>query len=1070
MTASTARLFLAALAVCLISSTAFAQYNSTVQGVVTDASGAVVPGATVRVTNIATGVGREAVTTEEGFYRALNLGPGTYRVTSEHAGFRPGSRDNVPLAASETARVDIVLQIGELTESVSVSGRASQVETEQGRVSGVIEHRQLTDLPIAARNIYSLVAVQPGITGRALSSSGGLDGNSNIGIGVLVRANANGGRTESNNFTVDDASVNSTADGGTSRLSPSPEAVEEVRVTTNNFSAVDGRNSGAQVQVVTKGGTNQFHGVVLEDFQNNTLSTRNVFEKAVPVYRKNQFGYNIGGPIKKNRTFFFHSFEALRGSGGRGTVATVETQDFRDFVLRTRPGTIAAKLLNDFRPWAYPTSGLIDIGSPLKGVNVNDSKPDGIFDYGSVNYVPAALRTGEQYSLRIDHELRPGKDRLYGNYFYTPSTQLAGGVRVAFDRPQYNKTHYIGLNYTHILDVNKVNEFRAGMMRGAGLFATPIHLEVPTIQLNPISGFGDPGARYPGGYFQTEFTYKDVLSWIRNRHGWKMGFELKRTRSNSINSDRYIPLYAFSGPLDFVDDEALTMTRKVDPRTGDPSTNVVGLRDWEWSLFVNDDWKVTRNLTINYGLRYDNYGTPVEVNDLLRNIVYTTGNMFSERIANAKVDRVKQFFPTPGPLFAPRFGFAWNPDGKGKTAVRGGYGLSYDRLFYTPILNFRNNPPLRADAILGTPYKTSFTYSLGDPSKPFLGYPVDAALRLGLDPRNGIVGARVSLDAVIQPDLGQPYAHNWFLGVQRDIGLGIVIEANYLGSAGHKLLTFSNVNRFVGDMLPDVSKGETAGSFTGYNPSFSTMFLSQSASNSIYHGGTLQARRTFRGGFSLNGAYTYGKVITDADTYINSTPFMDSNNRRLDRSLAAFDTPRRLSIVGIWEVPFLRRNKDLAGKLLGGWQLSGLAILEAGNPINITNEANPGGDFNKDNSGADRPNAPAESVKRSGFARSDYQLGIFARGDFPTPIAGTNGKLGRNVFRGPGYAQVDMSVMKKFGITERISSEVRVDAYNALNRVNLSNVITDLNNASSFGKSTTATTPRAFQVGLRVRF
>jgi hypothetical protein len=221
---------------------------------------------------------------------------------------------------------------------------------------------------------------------------------------------------------------------------------------------------------------------------------------------------------------------------------------------------------------------------------------------------------------------------------------------------------------------------------------------------------------------------------------------------------------------------------------------------------------------------------------------------------------------------------------------------------------------------------------------------------------------------------------------------------------------------------------------------------------------------------NLSAAFTYGKVISDSDSYLGATVFQDAANRRLDRGLTNFDTPKRLSVVGFWELPFLRGNQTAVGKLLGGWQLSGMAILEAGNPITITTGAPyPRGDYNADGTNFDRPNAPDESVKRSGFERSDYLQGIFKVSDFPIPTAGTNGTLGRSTFRGPGFAQVDLSLMKKFPITEKVTSELRLEAYNALNRVNLSNVTTDLN-SNTFGRSTQVFTPRQLQIALRVRF
>jgi hypothetical protein len=1038
---------------------AMAQFSGSIQGIVTDRSGGVVPDAQIRVIQANTGVVRQTPSNAEGFYRALNLAPGAYRVEVEKAGFRLTTRDGIVVGVSDTVRIDFSLEVGTMAERVTVSEQAPLVETEQGRVSGRIDTVQLKDLPLNGRNLYNLIALQPGVVGRGLSQALGAGGSGNDSFSgeAAPLVYASGQRSEANSFTLDDTSVNSAARGGITNLTPNADSVSEVRVVANNFSAVDGRNSGAQVQVISKSGGNQFHGGVSYFFTNNTLGSRNVFESGLPVYRRNQFGYNVGGPIVKNRTFFFHSYEGLRSSGTRSRGFTIETPEFRDLVLRTRPNTIAARILRDFQPAVNPTTQLRDLGSPRAGVNVIGPN-DGIPDIGTAQFVPRAFRDGNQFSARIDHELRPGKDRLYGNFYRTTSSSLNGGIRPAFDRPTDEFTHFASLNHTHVFGAEKINELRGGVMRLVGLPAAHPSPGVPQINIAPIIGFSSNF--FPSGWFQTNWHFKDVFSWTRAAHTFKMGGEVRRVWTNSRNTSNFIPTYTFSNVLDFADDEPLQMVRKVDPRTGDPATNVIGFRTWEFALFLQDDWKVSRNFSVNLGLRYENYTTIREVNGILRNVVFASGGNYSERLAGAKVDIVDQFFPPDNRAFAPRLGFAWNPDGKAKMAIRGGYGIAYDRLFHTPVLNVRDNPPLRADATVGTLFGTSVLYTLGDVSKPFLGYPVDPAFRRGLDPRNGIAGARVAVRTV-DPNLRTSYVHNWFFGLQRDLGAGWAAEVNYLGSAGHKLYNVTNVNRYRGDLLD--------GRIDAFNPSFSTMDMIESSSNSIHHGGTFVLRRAFRSGFSMQTAYTFGKTITDADDLVTTTQYLDVSNRRLDRAVAGFDVPQKLAVMGIWDLPFLGNRQGMAARLLGGWQLSGFLILQKGTPLTVvTNAPWPRGDFNGDGNANDRPHAPA-NARFGGWRRLNYQTGLLNAADFPSPDRGQNGNLGRGIFRGPGYAQTDLSLQKNVRFKESLRAQIRADAFNAFNRVNLANPVMDLNNPN-FGRSLSTETPRSFQLGLRVEF
>ncbi len=1013
------------------------------------------------VTNVRSGVTRESVTTSDGVFRVLSLGPGVYRVEVVKLGFLNALRESVNVGSSETVRLDFTLEVSGVQESVTVTTNAPLVETEQGRVSGQVDRMQLQEMPLSGRNLYNLIALQPGVTGKGVSASisGGGGADDSFAGESAPRINASGQRDEANNYTVDQTSTNGVARGGITNLTPNTESVEEVRVVSNNFSAVDGRSPGAQIQVITKSGTNEFRGSGSYYFQGDQLSAKNVFESSVPEFDKHQFGYSLGGPIMKNELFFFTSYEGLRQSGVRGSTFTVETPAFRNFIQSTRPSTIAAQLLRNFAPAVDPTADFRDLGSPAPGANVI-GPADGIMDVGSAFYVPDGWRRGNQFNIRSDYEVRSGKDRLYGNFYRTNSYAMTGSIRPAFNRPTPNTTHFGNINYTKTFSTSMLNEFRAGVMRLVGLPDTPEHLEIPGITITGVTGFGQSG--YPNGWWQTNWDFKNIFTLVKSNHLVKMGGELRQMYGSARNTNNYIPAYSFSNLMNFADDEALQMSRYVDPRTGEPQTAYSELTQTEWALFIDDDWKVRSNVTINVGLRYENYGTFKDTDDTLRNLILGSGSTYNERLANARVDFVDKFYPTDNNNLGPRVGFAWDPFNDGKMSIRGGYGLSFDRLMNLPAENYRNSPPLRATVVLGQFFGTpQFTYSLGDPSKPYLGYPVDPALQVGLDSRNGVIGARVALTTV-DPDLINPYTHNWFFGVQRDLGLGVVAEFNYLGSAGRNLYNAYNINRFVGDLLD--------GSFNGFNPSFQQINMVTSTSKSDYQGATIQLRRRYQQGFTIQGAYTFGKAMNDADIAVGTTNFQDAADLGAEWAIAGYDVRHKLALLGVWEIPFFNNSTGLTRTFLGGWQLAGSAIFQTGNPINITRGGSfPSGDYNADGNGGDRPNAPASTVKTSGWSQEEYLAGIFKASDFPAPQPGQNGNLVRNAYRGPGYADVSLSVSKKFQMTARVTAELRMDAFNALNRVNLSDPVTDLSN-SNFGKVTSQLNTRAIQLGARLRF
>ena len=1040
-----------------------AQFNSSIEGTVTDRSGAVVPDANVTVTNVATGVVRKAVTSSVGFYHAVDLGPGTYNVTVESAGFHTSEHNNALVEASQTVRINVVLDVGSLGEKITVQAEVPKVETEEGRISGLMTTQDVQQLPLNGQIIYGVIALAPGVAGRGMTSNFASTGTGTANDCYAGENQpemyANGQRVESNSYLLDDMSANSLARGGVTNLTPHPDSIAEVRVISNNFSAVNGRGSGGQIEMITKSGTNQFHGGATEYFQNNSLGDRNEFEGKVPVFRLNEFGVYAGGPIVKNRTFFFGSFTGMRQSGSRDQVFAVETQQFANFVEQTAPNSIAAKFFSQYGPPLYPTSGFTTLATPAPGTGAL-IPPAGMAEIGNVTFAPQTFRNGQQISTRMDHELRPGKDTLYGSFYHSWDAYVNGGIRPAFNQELYDSAYFVGLNEIHIFGPNMVNELRADMVRDVGTADVPPYIQIPGLTISGITGRSI--GNYPYGWFQTGFNYKDIFSLVHSSHTIKMGAELRRWRGNSHNTSNFVPAYSFSNILTFAGDTPTSESRLVNPSTGLPATNVIGPRSWEWALFVNDDWKISPRFTINIGLRYEVYDGDTEVNGLLRNTVFGSGSTFNARLATATMQTVQTQFPTRPGNIAPRFGFAWDPDGKGKTAIRGGYGIAYDRLFVTPLqAAFRTDPPLRATATLGPVYGTSFTYALGNPNSPYLGFPIDPALQLGLNAANGIKGTRVAVYGV-DPDIKTAYTQNWFLGIQHELFGGWVAEGNFTGSAGRHLYDEYDANRFAGDLLAN-------GTFHGFNPNFSNMYNIASGSNSIYLGGTFSVKRSFRRNLTIQGNYTYSKVIDDTDSLTNIATYEDASNRGLDRGLAGFNVSNRFAMNAVWQLPLLQSQHGVLAQALGGWHLSGTEIFQTGFPMSVSNSSFPAGDYNADGTAGDRPNAPLSPIQMSGYSRAQFLTGIFPASTFPIPVKGTDGTLGRNVFIGPSFNEVDLSLSKNFSVTERAKLEFRIEAFNAFNHVNLTAPTTDLS-SSNFGKSTATLVPRQYQAAVRITF
>jgi hypothetical protein len=1030
---------------CSVASPAIGQQQlGAIQGTITDQTKGVLPGVTVTVTNLNTGITRTAVTNDSGVYRVPSLDPGLYKVQAELQGFRTNVQNNLTVSVGATLGVNFMMNAGQLEETIQVSAVAPDIQTEKADISSVVEQRKIVDLPLVGRNVLSLAALQPGINGLGTTADFLVP---EQGMGVT----ANGVRESGNNAMVDGASVNNGPWGGTMLIVPNVEAVQEFQVIANNPSAEYGRNAGATVSVITKGGTNQLSGSVFEFHRNQNLREKGFFEPRKAEFHRNDFGGSVGGPIKKDNTFFFFSYEGVREVSPNSFLATVESRQLVDWVNANRPNSNAARLFRAYAPADYPTTGLQDIGSPLPGANVWSTTPDGIPDIGSVNVVQNGPRSGDQYNGRFDQIFRQGADRLRGTYYLSKSRSPFLYVRSAFDHPYPFTDQLLNLNHTTVMSNRTLNEFTFGYLRQDGHAEDPTP-DAPTIGVgNGVAGFGVE-FWHPIEFTQHNFQFKDTVTLNRGTHSFRTGGELRMGRDGATLHHWERPNYTFQSILDFVDDEAFSETRAVDPATGQSTTAYGNYITNEWALFFQDNWKVRSNLTLNLGLRYDNFGNPGKDAIPFNGIILGPGSTRQEQIQNAKVGTVERLYDTDWNNFAPRFGISWDPSSSGTLVFRGGAGISYNRINNTVFSDERLNPPQFAQAAT----------TIQDASVPILytlgpTYPPNPALGRGLDANGGIRGARVAL-RVVDPALEIPTVYNWFAGVQRQLPWHLVAEVNYSGTAGRNLLsadgpTSEDYNRFSGDLLDGVRNR--------LNPSFASVDFNESRVRSNYNGISMQVLRRFAQGWSFQTAYTYGTL---KDTPASA---MDIGNPDLDYSFANFDIRHKLAMNFIFEIPYHPTNAAL-NAVLGGWQLNGTAIMQSGGPFTVTcGLAYPRCDFNADGVNNDRVNLPPNGTDLGDPSQEDWIAGVLNAADFTNPATGTFGNEPRNAFRGPGFKNVDLSMFKNFtmpGLSGARTStvQIRIEAFNVFNWVNLNNP-TSATNSGTFGRVTSSRSPN--QVG-----
>jgi len=1073
-----------------------AQFASAIEGTVVDASGGVVQGASVTLTNQETGVVQMSQTSDAGYYRFPSLGSGTYAIRVSLKGFKTVIQESIRLQAAETRTINLTMGVGEAAEEVTVQAAQPLIETSQGRVSGVIESSQVDNLPLAGRNFFNLVVLTPGVLGRA---TGGTQAYAQSSSDLYsnefgVNMNANGARTESNNFLIDSSTVSSSQRSGVVNINPNTESVEEVRVSVNNFSAEHGRNGSVLVNIVTKSGTNTVRGGGSYFYTNNDLQARNYFERATPDFSRNEASWGLGGPLARDRTFFFVSGDILRSEVAISGDRTVITPDFARFMQQARPNNVSTYIVNTFPASFTPERNFRTAGSLL-----SSSCSGGELINSPVGPVPCNLpvtgvgtwndvspRNGLQWTARVDHTFNGGKDRLYASINRTTTDKVGFGepsVYPAFTAPSPTNSMHVNTNYTKVISPTMLNEASFSWVRPWGELTNP-YPEVPGITVGGITGYQQGFG--PNEFVQNSFEWRDVVTWTRGSHSLKVGGAYTREHADNDSSRTYNrPTYDFNNVFDFAADAPRAQANlAIEPSTGGPVTKLTRFhRTQSVSTFVQDDWKVRPNLTLNFGVRYEAFLNIYDSSGDMANIIMGPGGDLRTRLQGAHVVE-RQYYLEDGlwsggqHTLAPRGSFAWDPRNNGRMSVRGGLGRSYDRMsnqiWDSEHLNL---PGFAITTALASDPAVKPVFGLGRNREMPYDYPRPSGLTGGLNQYGGLINGR-GLVHVVDPGFKDMYLDNWFLGVQHAIGRTLAVEADYIGSRGSHAYRKFDINRFNGDMLD--------GRFDGILPGFAAINYTESTDGSLFNGGTVSMKMN-GAELKFGAAYTFGKA-TDRSSSFSTAGRPDAYGPPdQDKGPADFDVRQKLALWANWMVP--SPSSGIAKVLGSGWQVAGVMVAQTGTPFSVVCTGrgfipirdpagniigNSGCDFNADNfTGNDRPNVPSFGDTRSGLSNDEYITGIFTAADFPIPAPGVPGTLGRNTFRGPRYFNVDLMVGRVLRMPWIHSSgselQLRLETFNLFNTRNLNNPDANMIN-STFGRSISAQPGRIVQFATRFSF
>lgn len=1090
---------------------AMAQTSAQLTGLVTDSSGAPVPG--VEITVIATGTGteRRTSTNEVGSYTVPFLPPGMYRISLQKEGFRQASRDNIRLEVNQTARFDFHLELGQVSETVEVVGTLPMVESDTSAIGQVIETKAIEDLPLNGRNFVQLAILGPGVTGvgfgvRNTIMSGNRPDDLRPGSEIF----ANGNRENSNNFLYDGADNNERLTLSIT-LRPSVEAVREFKIQTNMFAADQGRNSGATVNVISKSGTNQWHGSAYEFLRNDMFDARNFFarpDQAQPVLRQNQFGASFGGPVLRNKLFFFTNYEGFRRRSERVFVNTVPTADMRQGnfggvrdifdPLTTVPSPAAPSRFSrsPFPNRMIPASRWDAVTSKLINAYPMPLRP-GLANNHTTN--PKEAQRWDQGDLRMDYNLS-SRDMLFGRFSRQDTTTTRRSTFAPVSIPGIDTPVSLGnedtfagdselrafnsvVNWTRTISPTflmeakfgfnrfNLNFIQEGAVEGAKLGEKlgvinsnqgPNHDGIPIFSPSNYSGIGQTRS-LPIIRVQDTFHPGVNFTNIRGTHSIRFGAEARRRHLTQYQTNRGNGRFNFGRT--FSDDP------NSPANTGDPmaaflmgTASVIqqdfllvnpNIRINEWAGYIQDDWKVTDRLTLNIGLRYEYDTPPIETDNYWTNFDVNTGKLL---IAGFNTDARTGLNPDRN-NFAPRFGFAFRV--REGTVLRGGYGIFYNPAGSESVLLRRHRQlpfgPINVEDI------NQFDANPRRVQDGLRPIPV-------LDPN--VVSNNPSGDMLAaNPWFRSGYAQQMNLQIQQQLPNALVAKIGYVGNLGRKLDSTFNLNQPV----PGPGAPAPRRPFNTIAPAVIGINYNTSDGLSSYHSLQATLERRFSSGLGFLTAYTWSHAIDDVPNAFgggdNGPIPQDIRFRRNDRATSGFNIAHRLTHSMNYALPFGANRKYKIGNtlmdtVLGGWDTNMIFTSQTGLPFT------PALQTSVSNAGGSRPDllrTPSEIENRGPHRWFDTSFNTQGAA-WGVPQQFTFGNAGRNIMTGPGRVNVDFSVFKDFSPSERWKLQFRGEFFNLFNTPQFNQPNASIGAPAAGTINSIVGNPRQIQLGLRFAF